>query len=137
MPIFTPQLNVITQYNPGIDLSDDDMKLAATGQLQLVGLGSILPTGPILTNPRGGTNPSPRKGCIEYLRYQKNSDDLTLIIIDGNSYSGGNINDFRDILTEAALAGKCVNFCWNEEKKEMTMVNVYPQCCCECQEQRD
>lgn len=137
MPVFTPQLNVIARNNPGINLSDADMKLAATGQLQLVGAGSILQQGPIVINPGGGTNPSPQKGCIEYLRYQKNSEDLVYLVIDGNAYSGGNINDFRDILTEAALAGKCVNFCWNEEKKEMTMVNVYPQCCCKCNETRD
>lgn len=137
MPVFTPQLNAITQFNPGINLSDADMKLAAAGQLQLVGLGSILPTGPIVANPGSNPNRNPAKGCIQILRYQKNSNDLIYLTIDGNAYSGGNINDFRDILTDASLNGKCINFCWNEEKKEMSMVNVYPQCCCECDEKRD
>jgi len=138
MPIFSPQLNAITQFNPGIDLSDDDMKLAAVDQLVLVGHGSILPTGPI--GP-GGLAPNPvtgvRKGCVELLRYQNGSDDLTLVQIDGTTYTPKNLNDFNEILTAAANAGKCVNFCYFREENRMTMLNVYPQCCCKCDERLD
>ena len=71
-----------------------------------------------------------------FIRIFTSIDDLEYSI-DGEIYQGGNINDFRDILTDAALHGKCINFCWNRDKNEMTMVNVYPQCCCECEKTID
>lgn len=136
MPKFSAQLTAITQFNPGIDLSDANMKLANSGTLVLVGHGSILPPGNLSPNPIGGGRLT-SKGCIEHLRYQKNSNDLTVVQVDGEIYRDGNINDFRDILTDAALNGKCINFCWNRERSEMTMVNVYPQCCCACDDHRE
>lgn len=125
----SPQLAAIVQWNPGIDLSADDVKAAAQGDLVLVGLGSVLPTGPVITIGGGRLTP---KGCIESMRFQKNEEDLVSIVVDGTVYSGGNINDFRQILTDAALAGKCINFCWADRNKQMTMLNVYPNCCCPC-----
>ena len=132
MPRFSPQLSAIAQFNPGIDLPDDAIKLANAGILVLVGHGSILPPGGLSIAP-GSRGKLTSRGCVEHLRYQKSSEDLSVIQVDGEVYSGGNISEFRDILTDAALHGKCINFCWNNEKHEMTMVNVYPQCCCECE----
>lgn len=127
------QLMAIERANPGIKLSTDDQKRATQGILLQVGVGAIIPTGPIFTaNPRP-SRPDFIRGCVEYLRFQKSSEDLTMIIVDGDSYSGDNINEFREVLLEASLAMKCVSFCWDTEKREMTMLNVLPKCCCECE----
>ncbi|MCK5354438.1 MAG: hypothetical protein KAJ63_04920, partial [Methyloprofundus sp.] len=100
-------------------------------QLVLVGVGSILP--PII-GPIGGK--LTKQGCIEYMRYQTGSDDLVQIKIDGALYSGGNLKDFREILEKAAFHMKCINFCWNYKTRQMTMLNIYPQCCCRCEENK-
>lgn len=125
----SPQLAAIAQWNPGIDLSADDVKAASVGDLILVGQGAVIPTGPVITLPGGRLTP---KGCIESMRFQNGDEDLQSIVVDGTVYSGGNINEFRNVLTEAALAGKCINFCWSPRERRMTMLNVYPTCCCPC-----
>ena len=132
------QLMAIERANPGVKLSNDDQKRAVQGMLLQVGVGAVIPSGPITNSAITGIAIAPAsgqpKGCISYMRFQKSAEDLTLIIVDGNSYSGGNINEFRDVLREAALAMKCVSFCWDAEKSEMTMLNVHPLCCCRCEE---
>jgi hypothetical protein len=133
----SPQLATIANWNPGITLSDDDVKLANAGTLVLVGVGSILPPLlPPIIGPVIGGGAITKKGCIEYMRYQKGNDDLAQIRIDGASYSGGNLKDFREILEKAAFHMKCINFCWNNRTNQMTMLNVYPQCCCRCEENK-
>ena len=132
------QLMAIERANPGIKLSGDDQKRAVQGTLLQVGAGAIIPNGPITNSAITGIaspllRPQP-KGCISYMRFLKSAEDLTLIIVDGNTYSGGNINEFREVIRDAALAMKCVSFCWDAEKREMTMLNVLPLCCCRCEE---
>ncbi len=126
------QLAVIANWNPGISLSAADRKKASAGKLVLAGLGSILPIGSGVS-PVGTATSASQKGCIEYMRYQKGSDDLTFIIVDGNSYSGSSINDFREILEKAAFHMKVINFCWNSSTQTMTMLNVFPKHCCKCE----
>jgi hypothetical protein len=130
------QLMAIERANPGVKLSSDDQKRAAQGTLLQVGVGAVIPTGPIIIgNPtRGNSNTFQPKGCLSYLQFFKNAEDLTHIVVDGNSYTGGNINEFREVLLEASLAMKCISFCWDTEKREMTMLNVHPLCCCRCDE---
>lgn len=128
------QLMAIERANPGIKLSSDDQKRAIQGTLVQVGVGAVIPTGPIDFGLPTNRPSFQNRGCISQLRFQKSADDLTLLIIDGNSYSGGNLNEFREVLLDAALAMKCVSFCWDTEKNEMTMLNVHPQCCCRCEE---
>ncbi|MFK7889827.1 MAG: hypothetical protein AB8B63_03345 [Granulosicoccus sp.] len=128
------QLMAIERANPGIKLSSDDQKRAIQGTLVQVGVGAVIPTGPIDFGSPTNRPSFQNQGCISQLRFQKSADDLTLLIIDGNSYSGGNLNEFREVLLDAALAMKCVSFCWDTEKNEMTMLNVHPQCCCRCEE---
>jgi len=127
------QLATIARFNPGIELSDDDVKKISADQLILVGRGSIVPVGPgILVNPGGG-GPI-RKGCIDWMFYGSSSDDLGRIRIDGVSYGPANLKDFRDILEQAAFNDKCINFCFDRTNNKMRMLNVYPQCCCRCEE---
>ncbi len=125
------QLAVIANWNPGISLSAADMKKASAGKLVLVGLGSILPTGSGVLS--GGATSATSRGCIEYMRYQKGSDELSYLIVDGNAYSDGNLNEFREILEKAAFHMKVINFCWNSSTKTMTMLNIYPKHCCKCE----
>ena len=64
------QLAAIARANPGIDLSADDVRNANNGTLVLVGLGSILPSGPAGNfglGSGGGSQPVPI-GCIEYMQ---------------------------------------------------------------------
>ena len=65
------QLIAISRYNPGITLTLDDVKQINTGQLVLIGLGSLT------SAPQRG------KGSIEWLLYATGSEDLTRIQIDG------------------------------------------------------
>ena len=92
-------------------------KRAVQGTLMQVGIGAVIPNGvlgnPVLTGSIGGGQP---KGCVSYLRFQKSAEDIQQIIVDGNSYSGGNLNEFREVLLDASLAMKCVSFCWDSEK---------------------
>lgn len=125
-------LMAILRANPGIQLSDDDTKAALTGRLVQVGVGSIIPVGSLVTPTRGGVTPQ-RRGCIEFLQFFKNDEDLSYLVVDGNSYSGGNLSDFREVLLEAAMHMKCVSFCWYPEERRMTMLNVHPLCCCRCE----
>ena len=127
------QLAAIARANPGISLSAADVRNANNGTLVLVGVGSILPVGPAGNFGIGGSV-GVRRGCIEYMRYQTGSEDLREIRMDGAGYGGENVNDFREILEKAAFHMKCINFCWNKETHRMTMLNVYPQCCCRCEE---
>jgi hypothetical protein len=127
----------IQRANPGIQLSDDDQKRAIQGTLMQVGVGAVIANGPLTNGSIAGTvssGASQPKGCVSYLRFQKSAEDLTIVIVDGNTYSGGNINEFREVLLDASLAMKCVSFCWDSEKREMTMLNVHPLCCCRCEE---
>ena len=116
------QLAVITRFNQGIELSDDDIKQIQDGQLVLVGYGSIAPV-----------TPSPGIGCLEYMRYGDGSLDLDFIIIDGKFYSPINLKEFREILEKAAFNMKAINFCYNYHTRKMFMLNVYPQRCCVCE----
>lgn len=118
------QFVAISQWNPGITLSSRDLAAINSGDLILVGHGSIIDSG--LTKVK--------KGCINYLRYQNSGTDLTFFLIDGAYYSPSNLKDFQGILEKAALHGKCINFCYYKSSKKMTMLNVYPQCCCRCEE---
>lgn len=127
----SPQLMAIMRANPGIRLSDDDQKRAIAGTLVQVGVGSVLQSGVIA--PPGVGNTFQQRGCISWLKFQNSSEDLDYLVVDGNSYSGGNLNEFRDVLLEAGLAMKCVSFCWDREKRQMTMLNVHPLCCCKCE----
>lgn len=124
------QLMAIQRANPGLVISDDIKRRVLAGTLVQVGVGSILPSGPVVV---GGGKRLTDLGCIEYLQFQKSSEDLSYLIIDGNSYFGGNINEFREVLLDAALHMKCVSFCWDSKEREMTMLNVHPQCCCRCE----
>lgn len=128
------QLMAIERANPGLRLSSDDQKRAIQGTLQQVGVGAVIPVGPIIIGLPPNRPDFQQRGCISQLRFQKSAEDLTILIVDGNTYAGGNINEFRDVLLDAALAMKCVSFCWDSEKKEMTMLNVHPHCCCRCNE---
>lgn len=131
------QLMAIIRANPGIKLSNDDQKRATQGTLLQVGVGAIIPNGTITNSSITGIATSLKssliRGCIEYMRFQENADDLTFIIVDGNTYAGENIKEFREVLLDAALAMKCVSFCWDTEKSKMTMLNVHPLCCCRCE----
>ena len=118
------QLVAIARFNPGIQLTDNSVKKINAGQIVLVGRGSTTPS-------------SPTKGCVEWLFYDRSGDDLTRVKIDGNWYSPDNLKDFRDVIQAASLAGKCINFCIDQTDNTMFMLNVYPQCCCECEEVRD
>jgi hypothetical protein len=128
------QLMAIERANPGIKLSSDDQKRASQGILVQVGVGAVNPIGPIAIGSVNTTQTFQHQGCISQLRFQKSAEDLTYLVIDGNGYSGGNLDEFREVLLDAALAMKCISFCWDTEKKEMTMLNVHPQCCCRCEE---
>lgn len=128
------QLMAIERANPGIKLSSDDQKRATQGTLLQVGVGAVIPRGPLISGSLTLASDFQSQGCIDQLRFQKSSEDLTYLVVDGNGYSGGNIDEFREVLLDAALAMKCVSFCWDTEKKEMTMLNVHPQCCCRCEE---
>ena len=128
------QLMAIERANPGLRLSSDDQKRAIQGTLMQVGVGSVIPIGAIDIGLSANPSDFQQRGCINQLRFQKSAEDLTVLIIDGNNYSGGNINEFREVLLDAALAMKCVSFCWDSEKKEMTMLNVHPRCCCRCEQ---
>jgi len=135
------QLMAIIRANPGIKLSNDDQKRATQGTLLQVGVGAIIPNGSLTNSSITGIATSPNRslirGCISYMRFQKDAEDLTFIVVDGNTYEGENIKDFREVLLEAALAMKCVSFCWDTEKREMTMLNVHPLCCCRCENSGD
>lgn len=118
------QLIAIARFNPGIQLADDAIKKINAGQIVLVGRGST-------------TAASPTKGCVEWLFYERSSEDLTRLKIDGTWYSPDNLKDFREAIQAATLAGKCINFCIDQTNNTMFMLNVYPQCCCTCEEVRD
>lgn len=130
------QLLTIARWNPGINLSSSSIAAINAGDLVLVGHGSILNPNPGgIFNP-GGTK-AIQKGCIDYLRYQESSKVLTFFRIDGARYQPRNLKDFQEILEKAAFHGKCINFCYNKKTGIMDMLNVYPQCCCRCDEVRD
>ena len=132
-------LRAIVEANQGIELSAADVRNANNGVLVLAGVGSNLPVGDykiVATLPH-----LTQRGCIEKMTYGRagtpevGSEDLFYIVVDGNFYSGsGNLNDFREILEKAAFHMKCINFCWNSETHFMSMLNVYPQCCCRCEQ---
>ena len=123
--LVTEQLGIITRFNPGIRLSDEDVKQIEAGQLVLVGFGSLLPSGLVGT------------GCIDHMFYGEGSQDLDLIWIDGTLYNPVNLKDFREILEKAAFHMKCINFCYNKTSRKMYMLHVYPQCCCVCETKQD
>ncbi len=133
----SPQLATIGQWNPGVRLSNDDVRLANAGDLVLVGLGSTLQTGNFAGTFVDPSFVSVRRGCIDWLRYQNKSSELTAFSMDGNLYSGGNINDFRERIEDAAFHMKKINFCWYPRERRMTMLNIYPQQCCRCTDAPD
>ena len=118
--LVTEQLSAIVRFNPGITLSDEDIKQIEAGQLVLVGHGSIV------VPERVGV------GCIDYMHYGEGSLDLDFIRVDGVLYYPINLKDFREILEKAAFNMKCINFCYYPKSRKMFMLNVYPQCCCVC-----
>ena len=128
----------IAQNNPGIDLAQN-LEGIQSQSVILVGRNAIfqIPSGALGT---GFVTPTPRPfpaiGCVEHLFYGESSDDLDSIRIDGVSYSPSNLKSFREVLLKAALAMKCLNFCINQNDGTMFMLNVYPQCCCECEERK-
>ena len=121
------QLIAIARGNPGITLTDADVKKINANQLVLVGLGS-------LTLGFGRITPT---GCIDHMFYGSGSNDLDRIRIDGTSYGPTNIKDFREILEKAAFHMKCINFCFDKTDNTMRMLNVFPQCCCECEQKME
>ena len=127
-------LSAITGAYPGIQLTAADVQQINAGQIVLVGRGSILTPGP--GGLTGGFSPGGLipKGCIDRLFYGTGSKDLDFIQVDGTSYSPSNLKDFREILEQAAFNMKCINFCLVETTNTMRMLNVYPQCCCRCEE---
>ena len=75
---------------------------------------------------------SPTKGCIEWLFFD-NNDTLTKLKLDGVWYTPTNLKDFQKRIIAAALEDKCINFCITDDRV-MSMLNIYPQCCCPCDE---
>lgn len=128
-------LSNIAAFNPNIQLDDATLKKIIAGQIVLVGRGSLIPVPP--RQPGGVV--SSKKGCIDWAFYGTSSSDLERISIDGTPYAPENLKDFAEIIKCAWMSGKCINFCIDRsvEPNRMFMLNVYPQCCCKCEEVRD
>ena len=126
--VLNANLANIATFNPNLAVDDRALQQIIAGQITLIGRGSLLafPTGR-----------SPKKGCIDHLRYGSSSEDLDSLKIDGSNYAPTNLKDFAEIIKCAWMSGKCINFCLNSSNNTMNMLNVYPQCCCECEETRD
>ncbi len=113
----TPNLAAITAANPGLKLSAQQVAAINAGTLVLV---------PSLTF---GGGPIP-KGCLTRLTFGNSDEDLDFIEVDGVTYSGENIRRFKDTLLKAACCHICINFCWDTNTRQLTMLNLYP--CSEC-----
>ena len=74
-------------------------------------------------------------GCICFLRYGSNSDDLDYVRFDnGNFISSSqtsNLKDFRENFECAAKYGMAATYCISTDRKRIRMVNLYP-CMCSC-----
>ena len=117
--VVSQNLAAIAAANPGLKLSAQQLADINAGVL-------VLAPAP---GPGGGSQPVP-KGCLTYLRFGDSDQDLDFIQLDGVTYSGPNIRRFRDTLLKAACCRICINFCWNHETRQLTMLNLYP--CSEC-----
>ena len=98
-------INVITQ-NPGLNLSLSDVQ-----------------------------NVTLEGGCVRFIRYGKNSDDLTMVRFDNgtvlSSSATPTLADFRESFECAAKHGMAVTYCITRDRKTLSMVNLYP-CLCSC-----
>ena len=119
---FTPNATTVFTANPGLAFNSKQLQLIQTGQLVSVGTITGL-----------------RKGCIDWLRYEGDSQ-LTFMSLDGvvygvNSYSGmnrvTNLNDFREKLASAHANGQRISFCYNSSVAKINMLNVH-RCGCSC-----
>ena len=74
-------------------------------------------------------------GCIRFLRYGTNSEDLDIVQFDnGNrilSSETPGLKDFRESFECAAKNGMAATYCISKDRKRITMVNLYP-CLCSC-----
>ncbi len=110
---FDPNLISVITNNPNLTVSASQFTAIAAGRITLV------------------------RGCVEYLRYGNNDDDLDLIRVGGQYFGEGqisNLKDFKERLREAALQCHKVSFCWDREERVMFMLNIIP--CCKCCDDR-
>ncbi len=74
-------------------------------------------------------------GCIRFLRYGTNSEDLDIVQFDNgnvlNSSQTPDLKDFRENFECAAKYGMAVTYCISTDLKTIRMVNLYP-CLCSC-----
>ncbi len=81
------------------------------------------------------TNFTLEGGCIRFLRYGNNSQDLVYVLFDnGNFLSSSqtqNLKDFRESFECAAKNGMAATYCITSDRKRISMVNLYP-CLCSC-----
>ena len=74
-------------------------------------------------------------GCIRYLRYGTNAEDLDIVQFDNGdkilSSQTPALKDFRESFECAAKYGMAVTYCISKDRKRITMVNLYP-CLCAC-----
>ena len=131
----------IATYNIGLSLNEVDLKDIAEGNLYLAGFGSDRPLAQlpqqipgVLLPPTFPSLPTER-GCITHMIFGTGSNDLDGFSVDGHPYAPSNVKDFQEILVKAACCGWKINFCINHRTGLMTMLNVYPQLCCECKPQ--
>ncbi len=116
----------LLRLNPGLTFSAAD--------LQAIQAGTLLPVGPGTLVARGaGTLKG--FGCIKYLRYQENDNDLVRVEFDSGDFldqsNCANLGEFRQRLQEAANFGFGVTGCLDTKKKRLFMLNLYP-CQCKC-----
>lgn len=127
----TPNALNVLAANPGITFSRDDLDAAQRGELVLVGAG------PTVQIPGGLVFPVPGSrlaGCIDSLVYGNGSNDLTNATIGGVHYSTAtvvNLNEFREVLQDAANFGHRVLACLNTVTRRMSMLWIFP-CDCTC-----
>lgn len=123
----TASSNATTLFrlNPGLTFNRADLQAIQAGTLVPVGPGIIV----------GGGGALRDFGCIRYLRYGDNDNDLVQVEFDSgevlNLSNCANLNDFRQRLQEAANFGFGVTACLDKKKKRLFMLNLYP-CQCKC-----
>lgn len=122
---FVANANVVDvlSANPGLRLDQTQLADLIGGRLTLTPAGAQ------------------RKGCITYMRFFRNSNDLDFITVTAGGTSTSwssrqitNLGDFQECLKEAALAGIEVSWCVNSSTKKMNMLNLYPCDPCTCRQ---
>lgn len=115
----------------------------ADQRLDTTNLAAVLATNPGLAVTQAGLSGiiagtiRAHGGCIKVLRYGDSSKDLDYVLFDsGDSLSSGvatNLNDFAQVLLEAANHGHRVTYCQDTAGRRIFMVNLWP-CGCTCRD---